>query len=324
MDKADLQRGFVILLSGIFLLILVYVLKADTMEYYQDVITTRIEQNFYATAMQIPSSYDGQSQPVLYRISETAGPRPLLVSLHQWSEDFRAKDELLRLSVLNDYHYVRPDFRGRNDHVDACASAAAISDIDDAIAFMSNNADVDRNRIAMAGASGGGFAAAVYLARGQHLINLYSIWVPVVDLEAWYYTSLQAEQRYAGDILKCLGVEDFDAGLARSRSPLYMPVSEDRLAGTRIDILAGVYDGVTGSVPITHSVSFYNKLVKLRDPNVTQVIRPFWDQTAKHRYGMLGERRILAKHVDQGTSLILFEGSHEMFPGVVVEQIENL
>ena len=31
---------------------------------------------------------------------------------------------------------------------------------------------------------------------------------------------------------------------------------------TQLDIYAGVYDGLTGSVPITHAINFYNRVAK--------------------------------------------------------------
>src|SRR5690606_18402834 len=128
--------------------------------------------------------------------------------------------------------------------------------------------------------------------------------------------------RYAGDIEKVAqknGVMNWNE--LKKRSPLYLPFPYAKRKNALINIYAGVHDGYTGSVPISHSVLFYNKIAKALYPARKEAIvsdavlmsiltkrgNPDAD-TSMH----IGDRRIhLQKRLPQ-LSLILFEGGHEM------------
>ena len=61
-----------------------------------------------------------------------------------------------------------------------------ISDIDAAIDFALENANVDTSRIYVIGMSGGGYATLAIFMKSKHRIKKFSSWVPLVDLIQWY------------------------------------------------------------------------------------------------------------------------------------------
>src|SRR5690606_2644791 len=63
-------------------------------------------------------------------------PRPLVVSLHTWSGDYRQKDTLIHFCIHRGFHYIHPNFRGPNQNPEAMGSDKVVSDIDDAIDYL--------------------------------------------------------------------------------------------------------------------------------------------------------------------------------------------
>jgi dipeptidyl aminopeptidase/acylaminoacyl peptidase len=106
----------------------------------------------------IPSTADGKQQPAYFFRCAGQNPRPLIVSLHTWSNDYTQRDPLARQCIADDYNYIHPNFRGPNRTSEACGSALVSRDIDDAIDYAIDNAPVDTNSIHVIGVSGGGYA----------------------------------------------------------------------------------------------------------------------------------------------------------------------
>ena len=108
--------------------------------------------------IEISSSIDTIVQKAYFYPTKSNNSKPLLVSLHTWSGDFSQYDTLAILAKTKDWNYIHPDFRGPNRTNDACCSKLALTDIDDAIDYAINNADVDTANIFIVGMSGGGYA----------------------------------------------------------------------------------------------------------------------------------------------------------------------
>ena len=279
--------------------------------------------------VEIESPLDGAVQKAWYYRAKGPEPRPLLVSLHTWSGDYNQKDTLAAMAVENNWHYIHPDFRGPNWTPKACCSEFAMEDIDQAIDFAIRQGGVDAGRIVVNGVSGGGYAALAVYMRSRHPIERILSWVPISDLTAWYEQSVIRKANYAKHILQCTesAEDELDMGAARSRSPLYWE-TPDR--DTRLQIFAGVYDGIQGSVPITHSLNFYNKLVNdlgasspsdlISDAEKAWLLehrKPF------HTSAMIGDRKVCLAKEYKTVELVIFEGNHEMLVDVAAQNIFN-
>lgn len=285
----------------------------------------------------IRSSFDGKLQPAYFYRVPSNEPRPLVVSLHSWSAGYEQRDTLSWMCIAENFNYIHPDFRGRNDNPDACGSPMAIRDIDDAISWALANAPVSQKEVHVIGASGGGYATLLSYMTSKHDIRSFSAWVPISDLEAWFYESLSREPRYALEIAKVTTGNEtapgnlyFDKDEARLRSPIYMNTPVSKRLNSKLIIFAGVHDGYTGSIPITQSLLFYNKVVRDFDSDTSQYLVPDKDIITLLSYRMmpadiypkLGDREILYwKFYLNNVFIIIFDGSHEMLPGVALNPV---
>ncbi|NJN26843.1 MAG: prolyl oligopeptidase family serine peptidase [Cyclobacteriaceae bacterium] len=204
--------------------------------------------------------------------SNSKNPRPLVVSLHTWSGDFNQNDTLVWQCVDRDYNYIHPNFRGPNRTVEACGSPLVISDIDDAIDYAIAHGNVDINEIHVIGSSGGGYATLLCYMQSRHHIKSFASWVPISNLIDWYNEVRIREPEHALDIAKATTGKNFDTNWhyideeeAKKRSPIYMQTATLDRSKSKLSIYAGVHDGFTGAVPITHSINMYNKLVMDND-----------------------------------------------------------
>ncbi len=289
--------------------------------------------------VEIPSSMDGKLQPAYTFWAEGESPRPLVVSLHTWSGDYKQPDSLARQCIQKNYNYIHPNFRGPNNQPEACGSPYVISDIEDAISYAIRQGHVDSSQIHVVGVSGGGYASLLTYMNTMHRVKTFSAWVPLSDLESWYYQSEGRGSRYAMDIANAtvdsiqftrdyyfLGKEE-----ARKRSPLFMETPVDRRKQSKLYLYAGVHDGYTGSVPITQSLLFFNKVVKDFNADETENLIPLEDmlQLVSSRnfgtktFGEIGGRTL---YYDRGyqdlVRIRIFEGGHEMLHRVALDHIE--
>jgi len=288
--------------------------------------------------VEIVSSIDGNMQPAMFLRSGGNMPRPLVVSLHTWSGGYDQKDTLAWQCLEKNYNYIHPHFRGRNNNPDACGSHLAIRDIDDAISYALNNACVDRSSIHVVGSSGGGYATLLTYMNSSHNIKSYSAWVAISDLVKWFYESEGRKSNYARDIARATGgwtnENNYTLGLdeAIKRSPYFMKTPVKKRKYSKLMICAGIHDGYTGSVPITHSLLFYNKLMKdfdghdaknlIPDQHIIELVasRNFINKPQK----MIGARQILyEKNYKDLITLIIFDGGHEMLSDVALDQISD-
>ncbi|QDU97813.1 alpha/beta hydrolase family protein [Lignipirellula cremea] len=220
------------------------------------------------TLLQVTSSLDGKPQPVLYWAPESAATQaaPLLVYLHSWSGDYRQSNQAwLNQAAQRGWIYLHPNFRGRNDDPEACGSALARQDILDAIDVICEKYQVDRERIYLAGSSGGGHMSMLMAGYHPDRFSAVSAWVGISDLAAWrrHHTKNGEPQNYARMVdASCGGAPgaspEVDAQY-RARSPLFhLQETGDLL----LDLNAGVNDGHTGSVPIRHTLDAFNVVAK--------------------------------------------------------------
>jgi hypothetical protein len=267
------------------------------------------------------SSLDGAVQYLHYYITPLPGKQPLVIALHQWSSNYKNYRSPLAAEVKNrKWNFVYPDFRGANKHPKACCSPYAISDINDAIDWAIKNLPVDIDSIYLVGASGGGYTALCTFMQTKHPIMEYNIWVPITDLARWYYEVKVKGSKYADDILKCTGNDSvLNINEARNRSPLYWKTPVHKLEKSRLKIYTGIHDGHTGSVFITHSILFYNKVVSDMGGNCNDKVSledATWMLTTRTpprtAQKTNSNNRFFYTKSFRNISISIFEGGHEI------------
>jgi pimeloyl-ACP methyl ester carboxylesterase len=286
----------------------------------------------------VTSTLDAAPQPSLLWVPESAQaePRPLLVSLHSWSGDYRQdRSEWHWQAVRREWIYLQPNFRGVNDHPQACGSPLARQDILDATEWVLRAHNVDTERIYMAGVSGGGHMSLLMAARHPQRFSAVSAWVGISDLRDWYRFHARGgrPQRYAQMIAASCGgppgvSEEVDRQY-RERSSIHFL---QQAVGLPLDINAGVLDGKTGSVPIHHSLRAFNVVAAAGgyDTISETEMDLLWergrlpepdpgDETLDETYG----RDILLRRQAGAARVTIFDGTHEALPSAACEWLSQ-
>ncbi len=281
----------------------------------------------------IKSPLDGEVQKVYIHFTKSDVPKPLIVSFHTWSGGYDQYDPLTKKILEEDWNYIHPDFRGVNNTPKACGSEFVISDIDCAISYALENANVDTTNIHVIGASGGGLATMLTYMKSKHNINTFSAWAGISDLGKWYYESLGRKNKYAGHIsLVTTGEKTgIDLDDAKARSPYFMETPINKRKNSKFFLYCGVHDGYTGSVPISQTIDFYNKLVDDYEKHYTESKVPIdvreillrqQNLPGVHIKEKMNDRAIHYQNsYDNKLFLCVFEGSHEMDIDVTVQHI---
>lgn len=271
--------------------------------------------------VEIESPIDQKKQKAYFYKSTAAKPQPLLVSLHTWSGNYAQQDSIAELAKANDYNYIHPDFRGANNKVEACGSALALSDIDASIDYAIKHGNVDPKQIYVIGVSGGGYATLNVFMHSKHQIRKFSAWASITDLVAWYNECTAKGLKYAHDVFVCTASEGDELNIAEAekRSPLYASTPVAKLRQSQLSIFAGVHDGITGSVPFTHSIHLYNKILedlKVADKSYyvssAEIDRLLASRKSLGDFGKIGTREICLTKQYGNVRLVIFDGGHEM------------
>lgn len=279
----------------------------------------------------IASSVDEHLQDAYFLAASAQAP--LLLSLHTWSGDFSQPDPMADLALEYGWNYIHPNFRASTHPVDACLSPLVIANIDDAIEYAVDNAHVDLDNIFIVGVSGGGYVALGSYLKTRHRIKAFLSWAPITDLSAWYQQSLSlSNEPYAADILACTsnGSQSLNVDAARKRSPLYWDVPPE--TKSTLEIYAGINDGHArgGSVPISHSLLFFNRLMLelgLNDSLIDQpTINALLNRNMKIDQNLqkIGDRGVIYKNITPKVSLTIFDGRHEILPKYTFQRLIEL
>jgi hypothetical protein len=225
--------------------------------------------------IEVESSVDESYQPsylILPPDFEIEGAeRPIVVSLHSWSFGLRQRRQDLEQMVADrGWLYLFPDFRGRNDNIEACASDIARQDVIDALDWVIRHYRIDEGRVYVTGISGGGFMTLAMVASYPARWTAASAWVPLSDLRAWY--DFHAGDGYGEMTRQCVGGDpsedpSISAEMER-RSPLHQLANATDVP---LDIAAGRFDGHDGApIPVWHSLAAFNVIAEaVGDPQVT-------------------------------------------------------
>ncbi len=285
--------------------------------------------------VQIKSTSDSSWQKAWFYRSSKSTRQPLIISLHTWSGDYNQEDPLAKEVLLRDWNYIHPDFRGPNNTPNACGSPLVIADLEDAIRFVIKNGTVDTTNVHIIGVSGGGYAALLAYMKLIYPVKSFNAWVPISNLSDWYWESKGRYSKYATDVehISMKGGE-MDWNDLDSRSPVMLPFPAGNRKNASLNIYAGVHDGYTGSVPISHSILFYNRIVSELYPGQTdkqvadntlmslviKQINPYADTSAR-----LGGRKIHLLKQMPDLGLTIFEGGHEMLvpPALALAPVDD-
>lgn len=302
--------------------------------------TEKVEWSDSFRIVDIPSSKDSTIQPTYFRETTSDEPQPLIVSLHTWSGGYSQKDPVTADIEARDWNYIHPHFRGFNNRPEAMVSDLVLADIDDAIDYAIAHGNVDSDQIHIVGVSGGGLATLAAYMELDRPIKSFNAWVPISDLNAWYWESRGRRFNYADHIMAAIGSDGrIDENEARHRSPLYKTFPAEVRKGAELRIYAGIHDGHIGCVPISHSVNFYNRIageLKYGTADLSEIYRcaetdP--DLVSKDLLLSLLEKRINPDYLTRGekllgrdihltrhygpVSLTIFEGEHEQLEGAL-------
>jgi len=286
--------------------------------------------------IEVTSSIDGTSQPsylILPPSYRQDTPVPIVVSLHTWSFDLEQRNEALEAAVASrGWIYLFPNFRGRDDTIEACASDIARRDVIDALDWVMAHYAVDPERVYVTGLSGGGFMTLAMVASYPDRWTAASAFVPISDLRAWY--DFHAGDDYGEMTRKCIGGNPARDTTLRAeldrRSPLHQLA---RARNVALDISAGRFDGHLGApIPVWHSLVAFNEIARaLGEPEVTaQEIA----ELSRHdpRLEVPGEsdkvvdpsfgREIFLRRRAGRARVTIFEGAHEGIAGAATAWFE--
>jgi pimeloyl-ACP methyl ester carboxylesterase len=222
--------------------------------------------------------------------------------------------------VAHNWAFIHPDFRGPNWTPNACGSDRAVQDVLDAVTFMKEKGSIDGRRIYLMGTSGGGHMSLLVAGRHPNIWAGVSAWVPITDLSAWFYECRASGRRYAADLLKTIGSPPYESTQSQKdyqyRSPLtWLP----RAKSLAIDINAGIRDGHEGSVPISHSLMAFNRLVpesdQIQETDILELTGKGQVSAALSNSSLTdslyGEKQPLFRKVSGKIRVTIFDGGHE-------------
>ena len=201
----------------------------------------------------VKSTLDETLQPSLFYKSTSAQKRPVLVGLHTWSCDrFNQIQNMLPFCEKYDFNLLLPEFRGANlisnpNCHQACGSALAKQDIKDAIDYLIENENIDKDNVFLLGLSGGGHMALLMAGMCPQYFKAVGAYVPITDLTKW----VKENAKYAPHITACCSCKEEMV----KRSPItYL----DTIAKSNLKLFHGKYDAI---VPVTHSTTLFNAIM---------------------------------------------------------------
>jgi pimeloyl-ACP methyl ester carboxylesterase len=279
------------------------------------------------------SSADDSLQWTKFFAPPSKGPVPLVVALHTWSSNWKQASQkpVEDFCVKNGWAYLHPDFRGPNRTPQATGSDLVIGDILSAVEFACKETKVDKKRIFLFGASGGGYTSLVMAGKKPDLWAGISAWVPICDLRAWHGECKAKGRKYARDIeLSCGGAPGSSPKVDREyakRSPLTFLKNA---RGVNLSIQSGILDGHTGSVPISHSLLAFNEVAQEKDHLSTSQIKYFTEKAKvpqtlvrEIKDSSYGEKAPLFRRSSGSATVTIFQGGHEWIAPVVLAWLES-
>lgn len=279
------------------------------------------------------TSADKTLQPAFFYAPRVNRPVPLLVALHSWSADYRQKlhQPCAQYCIDHQWAYIHPHFRGPNNRPEATGSELVVKDILIAVDYARSRARIDPRRIYLVGTSGGGYTALLLAGRAPKVWAGVSAWVPITDLKAWHSECKKSKRKYWKDIeLSCGGPPGHSTKVDqqyRQRSPL---THLHHARGMALDINAGIRDGHTGSVPVSHSLLAFNRVAAKKDQFNARDIAYLVKEAKVPRHlaqsivdPAYGKKMPLLRRTSGKARLTLFDGGHELIPKAATQWLSK-
>ena len=275
------------------------------------------------------SSADKSEQPAMFYAPDSKDAVPLIVALHTWSGNYKQGHHkaIEAWCVKNGWAYIHPDFRGPNKRPEATGSPLVVKDIVSAVVYAKETTKIDSSAIYLVGTSGGGYTALVMAGHHPEIWAGVSAWVPISDLKAWH-----AQGRYVRDLEKSCGGAPGDSAAVdaeyNKRSPLtYL----EKAKGLTLHINAGIHDGHKGSVPISHSLLAFNKVVAPEDRLSEEEIDFFVKKedvpaTLKSDISdpSYGKKKVLFRRTSGNATVTIFDGGHELVAKAAIDWTQQI
>lgn len=273
--------------------------------------------------IQYSSSADNTMQSSLFYAPATNEPAPLLVALHTWNGDYLQEYHVpcAQWCIENGWIFIHPHFRGVNNKPEAAGSELVVKDIISAVEHVERKFAVEKDRICLIGASGGGYTALLMAGRAPEIWAGVSVWVPIADLQAWYYECEDRRLDYAEDIENlCSGIP-LNGSEAEKECVKRSPFTYLRNAkAIPLDINAGINDGHTGTVPISHALRAFNAVAEDSDRLSEDQIAFFTEnaevppalQGSISDDPLYGEKNVLFRRLSGKARITVFNGGHEI------------
>jgi alpha/beta superfamily hydrolase len=267
-------------------------------------------------------SGDSSYQPALYYCPDSDEPKSLLVALHTWSGDYTQETSIpySEWCINNNWIFIHPDFRGISNKQEATGSSLAIEDVRDAVKWIRDSCNVDSARIYMVGSSWGASTALLVASHFPKIWAAVSVWVPIVDLKLWYFEGLERKNKYPAMIDSSCGGKPGESEEIDRQYKIRSPQTHlFKAKNVSIDLNAGIYDGLEGSVPVHHSIRAFNILADSEDRiikeyesfivdnfSIPEVLQENIIDTS------YGKRIPLLRRESGNIRLTIFKGSHEI------------
>lgn len=275
--------------------------------------------------VEIPSSLDRTKQKALFYTPTTDdSPKPLLVVLHSWSENYLQNIGIpyAIFAERNGWVLIHPDHRGPYRTPEALASELSLRDVLDAVEYAKKRSKIDTSRIYLVGYSGSALTSLVLAGKYPEIWAGVVSWVPIYDLVDWYewLGKSAPERHYVREIVAACGGRLVRGSLAekecRKRSPSqYLSNARGRVP---VYLGAGIWDHL---VPPNQALRAFNDLAS---PN-ERISEAHLDELDRTRrvptdIAFMGTRplyeqagtKVLFERSSLGSVVVIFQGGHDI------------
>ena len=277
--------------------------------------------------VEIPSSIDRSFQPAYLTLPTSRdSAAPLAVLLHTWSTTLEQRNRTVEAEAeARGWLLLAPNFRGRNDHPEACGSRPAQQDILDAVAWVRRHYGTDSKRIYLVGFSGGSYMTMLMASRHPDIWAAASAWAGISDLRVWY--AEHERDDYGAMMRGCFGGspdQSKSIGAAyRERSPItYL----NRTLKVPMDLAAGRSDTV---VAAAHTLRAFDAIspAAITPAEITALMgpgdglpSPAVSDTASDP---LIERRVFLRRSTGLHRITIYDDGHGWYPRAAIAWLER-
>jgi dipeptidyl aminopeptidase/acylaminoacyl peptidase len=286
----------------------------DTAERKKVMVTSSIDRTAQPSYLYLPANINDNKK------------RPLVVLLHTWSNDLEQRFEPLEREVARrGWILLEPNFRGRNDHPEACASPLAQQDILDAVSWVKQHYSINHGRVYLVGFSGGGYLTMLMAAKYPKQWAAASAWCGISDLTQWY--DYHANDHYGEMMRQCFGGPPQQSDSIGLQYSLRSPVTHlSKRTKVPLDIAAGRNDSI---VPPRHSLNAFNVLVKsgggkeISNDEVNRVLASSQSSNATHIVDPVLGRHIYLRQQAGRYRITIYEGKHDWVPEAAMQWFDS-